>query len=122
MAAVPATPVPVIAEGQVDLRVFRRQRDDLVRGLGELGNQLPDGLGWQVTNLVEAAGLRIVTPDGEPFDPAVHHAVGTEPAPDRNQAETVARTVRPGYADEDRVLVPARVVVYALDERPAASR
>jgi hypothetical protein len=116
----PAVPAPSV--GEAELRAIRRQRDDLVRGLGDLGPRLPEGFDWQVDNLMESAGLRVVTPDGEPFDPTVHHAVGTEPAPERDRAETVARTVRPGYADGERVLVPARVVVYALDETSGAPR
>jgi GrpE protein len=109
-------PSPVPAAPAVGERL-RSQRDTLVTGLAELLPQLPEALAWQAANVLESVGIRPVVPDGDRFDPAVHRAVGTEPAPDSAAAETVARTVRPGYADDGRVLVPPRVVVYAADER-----
>jgi molecular chaperone GrpE (heat shock protein) len=51
-------------------------------------------------------------PDGEPFDAARHYAVGTEPVPPGGGENTIARTLRAGYADDENILVYPKVVVY----------
>lgn len=57
------------------------------------------------------AGLEIVHPVGQTFDPALHEAVGTEPAIAREDDHTVARVYQPGYVFGGQLLRPARVVV-----------
>lgn len=57
------------------------------------------------------AGLEIVDPTGEPFDPSRHEAVGTEPAASRDEDHTVARVYQRGYVFGGQLLRPARVVV-----------
>lgn len=93
-----------------------RQKDVLVRGLTDLMPKLPEGLGWQAENLLAAAGVRLVVPDGRPVDPHRHHVVGTEPTDDEDAVDTVARTVRPGYADGERIVVCPSVVAYVREQ------
>jgi hypothetical protein len=93
-------------------QVLQNQRAALVRGLAEMLGTMPEELAWQARNVLQAGGVHAVVPDGEFFDPGMHQAVGTEPVVDGARPETVARTVRAGYADEERMLVPPRVVVY----------
>ncbi|WP_433262857.1 nucleotide exchange factor GrpE [Actinosynnema sp. CS-041913] len=90
-------------------------QDVLVRGLSDLMPKLPGGLAKQAENLLAAAGIRLLVPDGSPVDPDAHHVVGTEPTADEDLVDTVARTVRPGYADGDRVVVHPSVVMYVRD-------
>ena len=56
-------------------------------------------------------GLEIITPDGHPFDPALHEAVMTEPATTPEEDHLVARTFQVGYVFNGQLLRPARVVV-----------
>ena len=56
-------------------------------------------------------GLEIVNPLDHPFDPALHEAVGTEPALSREDDHLVARVYQPGYVFNGQLLRPARVVV-----------
>ncbi len=124
-ATVPAPVGPVLALlvgavllGAAAAEVPRRPatgRDVLVRGLVDLVPQLPGSLAWQTENLLVSAGVRPVVPDGRPYDPHRHHAVGTEPTTDEALVDTVARTVRPGYADGARIVVRPSVVVYVRD-------
>ena len=58
-----------------------------------------------------ALGLELVNPDGEPFDPALHEAVMTEPAAEPEDDHLVARVFQPGYLFNGQLLRPARVVV-----------
>jgi molecular chaperone GrpE len=58
-----------------------------------------------------AAGLQIVDPLGQPFDPAQHEAVGTEPTTSREEDHQVARVYQLGYVFAGHLLRPARVVV-----------
>jgi molecular chaperone GrpE len=58
-----------------------------------------------------AAGLEIVDPVDQPFDPARQEAVATEPAASLEQDHTVARVYQPGYVFKGQLLRPARVVV-----------
>jgi molecular chaperone GrpE len=56
-------------------------------------------------------GLEIINPVGEPFDPALHEAVMTEPAASPDEDHMVARVFQQGYRFNGQLLRPARVVV-----------
>lgn len=56
-------------------------------------------------------GLEIIDPVDQPFDPAVHEAVQTEPALSREDDHMVSRVFQRGYLLNGRLLRPARVVV-----------
>ncbi len=95
------------------LRLDAQQRTLLARRLAELLPSLPEAVVWQAEKALAEVGVRTVVPDGEPFDPAVHYAVGTEAVPAHGAENTIARTVRPGYSDDESILVYPKVVVYA---------
>ncbi len=65
----------------------------------------------KVMKTLNAAGLEIVNPVDEQFDPARHEAVSTEPAVAEEDDHTVARVYQPGYVFNGQLLRPARVVV-----------
>ncbi|CAA9294436.1 MAG: Heat shock protein GrpE [uncultured Gemmatimonadaceae bacterium] len=58
-----------------------------------------------------AAGLEVLNPVDQTFDPALHEAVATEPAVAREDDHVVARVYQPGYRFGGLLLRPARVVV-----------
>ena len=58
-----------------------------------------------------AAGLEIVDPVNQTFDPQVHEAVATEPALSPEDDHVVARVFQVGYLFNGQRLRPARVVV-----------
>ncbi|MGZ8411932.1 MAG: nucleotide exchange factor GrpE [Gemmatirosa sp.] len=60
---------------------------------------------------LNGAGLEIIDPVDQPFDPALHEAVSTEPTPRREDDHVVARVFQPGYLFAGQLLRPARVVV-----------
>jgi molecular chaperone GrpE len=60
---------------------------------------------------LRSAGLETVNPIDEPFDPAKHEAVGTEPAESPEEDGTVGRVYQVGYTFRGQLLRPARVVV-----------
>jgi molecular chaperone GrpE len=57
------------------------------------------------------AGLEIINPVGETFDPALHEAVATEPTSASEDDHVVSRVYQPGYLFKSQLLRPARVVV-----------
>ncbi|GAC1516050.1 MAG: hypothetical protein NVS1B4_09130 [Gemmatimonadaceae bacterium] len=57
------------------------------------------------------AGLLVLNPVEEPFDPSRHEAVGTEPALSHEDDHLVARVYQQGYLFNGQLLRPARVVV-----------
>jgi molecular chaperone GrpE len=57
------------------------------------------------------AGLQVIDPVNQPFDPTLHEAVATEPALSREEDHVVARVYQPGYLFGGQLLRPARVVV-----------
>jgi molecular chaperone GrpE len=57
-------------------------------------------------------GVERIDPQGEPFDPNRHEAVGHAPVPGV-AADHVAQVVQAGYVEGDRVIRPARVLVSA---------
>jgi len=57
------------------------------------------------------AGLEVINPVGETFDPALHEAVATEPTTAKEDDHVVSRVYQPGYLFKSQLLRPARVVV-----------
>lgn len=57
------------------------------------------------------AGLEVINPVGETFDPALHEAVATEPTSAQEDDHVVSRVYQPGYVFKSQLLRPARVVV-----------
>jgi molecular chaperone GrpE len=58
-----------------------------------------------------AAGLDVVFPINQSFDPTLHEAVATEPALSPEDDHVVARVFQSGYLFNGQLLRPARVVV-----------
>jgi molecular chaperone GrpE len=75
----------------------------IVQGVDMVEKKLLKSLG--------AAGLEIINPVGETFDPALHEAVATEPTSAREDDHVVSRVYQPGYLFKSQLLRPARVVV-----------
>jgi molecular chaperone GrpE (heat shock protein) len=69
------------------------------------------------------AGVKVVEPVGERFDPSRHEAGGTTPTKDPKLAGTIAAVEVPGYSDRGgRVLRAPVVTVYqspGASQRPA---
>jgi len=75
----------------------------IVQGVDMVEKKLLKALG--------GAGLEIINPLGETFDPALHEAVATEPTSAREDDHVVSRVYQPGYLFRSQLLRPARVVV-----------
>lgn len=58
-----------------------------------------------------AAGLEIIDPANQSFDPKLHEAVATEPALSPEDDHVVSRVYQVGYLFNGQLLRPARVVV-----------
>jgi molecular chaperone GrpE len=65
----------------------------------------------------ERAGLTVVDPAGEAFDPSRHEAMATQPSPDQ-PPHTVLKVVQKGWMLNGRLLRPARVIVSTAPESP----
>jgi molecular chaperone GrpE len=68
-------------------------RDGLKRNLGTLG-------------------LEEIGDKGEPFNPDLHEALTAVPTQDESAANTIAEVVQTGFVKEERLVRPARVVVF----------
>jgi molecular chaperone GrpE len=75
----------------------------VVQGVDMVEKKLMKALG--------GAGLEIINPLGETFDPTLHEAVATEPTSAREDDHVVSRVYQPGYVFRSQLLRPARVVV-----------
>ena len=75
----------------------------IVQGVDMVEKKLLKALG--------GAGLEVINPVGETFDPALHEAVATEPTAAKEDDHVVARVYQPGYVFKSQLLRPARVVV-----------
>ena len=58
-----------------------------------------------------AAGLEVINPVDQSFDPNVHEAITTEPALSAEDDDTVSKVYQQGYRFGGQLLRPARVVV-----------
>jgi molecular chaperone GrpE len=75
---------------------------------------ISDGVAMVEKKLMKALagfGLEVIDPVGQPFDPALHEAVMTEPAQTPDEDHLVARVFQQGYLFNGQLLRPARVVV-----------
>ncbi len=82
------------------------QDDPLLKGVRLVRDELAAALG--------RAGIVSYSPLGEPFDPTLHEAVATAPAPGEEVASgTVIDVYQDGYRTGELVIRPARVVVAA---------
>lgn len=75
----------------------------IVQGVDMVEKKLLKALG--------GAGLEVINPVGETFDPALHEAVATEPTSAKEDDHVVSRVYQPGYVFKSQLLRPARVVV-----------
>jgi molecular chaperone GrpE len=65
----------------------------------------------KILKVLTGAGLQVINPVDQPFDPAWHEAVSTEPALSPEDDHIVARVFQPGYMFNGQLLRPARVAV-----------
>ena len=65
----------------------------------------------------ERAGLAVIDPAGQPFDPASHEAIAMQPSAD-HPPHTVLQVIQNGWLLNGRLLRPARVIVSAAPEKP----
>ena len=96
----------------------RADRERLVEVCADLADRLRDrqsALYKALARDLGSVGVTVEAPDGEPFDAARHHAVGTEPTPDASRHLTIAETMRLGYTDRDTQVRPPEVIVYRSD-------
>lgn len=92
--------------------------DDLERAL-RVGSDDPSKL---IPNLnavreslernLEALGIVRIGAEGDTFDPDVHEALTAVPTEDASTADTIAEVVQVGFIKGERLVRPARVVVY----------
>ncbi|HEX3949428.1 MAG TPA: nucleotide exchange factor GrpE [Steroidobacteraceae bacterium] len=64
----------------------------------------------QLQRAFEKAGIKLIDPQGQPFDPAWHEAMVAQESRDQ-PANTVLSVIQKGYSLNGRLLRPARVVV-----------
>lgn len=93
--------------------------DDLERAMGSIPQEDRER-DWVVgilqisrkfNNLLEAEGIKIINPIGEPFDPNFHEAIGADEPTDAIQSGHITAVLQKGYVKGDRVLRPAMVRV-----------
>jgi molecular chaperone GrpE len=65
----------------------------------------------KLLKILSAAGLEVVNPLNQTFDPNLHEAVATEPALSREDDHVVSRVYQQGYLFNGQLLRPARVLV-----------
>lgn len=65
----------------------------------------------QLTSAFEGAGLAVIDPMGEKFDPNLHQAISAQP--DDGEPNRVINVLQRGYSLHERVIRPALVIVSA---------
>ncbi len=115
--------------------VWARAQADLVRGLVEGLDDLQrvsqftsedttvetliEGVDLVERKLLKAltdAGLQVINPLGEAFDPNLMEAMMRVPTDEEGQDETVHQVFQKGYLFKDQLVRPARVSVYMDDD------
>ncbi len=70
-----------------------------------------DAVRRKLMHALKGAGLEVLEPVDQPFNPELHEAVGTERALSREDDHLVSQVYQPGYVFQGQLLRPARVVV-----------
>jgi molecular chaperone GrpE len=93
--------------------------DDLQRALDmaaeENASQIVPGVTAVLANLerdMASQGIERIGLPGEHFDPDLHEALSTLPTGGEHQAGTIAQVFQAGFTSGDRLIRPARVMVY----------
>jgi molecular chaperone GrpE len=68
----------------------------------------------KLLEVLNREGLQEIEALGAMFDPTLHEAILTQPTNDPRLAGRVAQVVEPGYRFGDRLIRPAKVVVWTL--------
>jgi molecular chaperone GrpE len=68
----------------------------------------------KLLQVLEREGLEPIEAEGAAFDPSIHEAILTQPTDDPALDGRVAHVAVPGWRFADRLLRPARVVVWTL--------
>jgi len=90
--------------------------DNLERGLAVEGGDYAALRGGveltlrELARVMQASGLKVVDPLGQPFDPERHQAMSMVPSGE-HQPNTVVSVMQKGYVLNDRLLRPALVAV-----------
>jgi molecular chaperone GrpE len=63
-----------------------------------------------LSKALEKVGVKVIDPQGEPFDPARHEAMMMQESPTA-EPNSVLQVIQPGYELNGRLLRPARVIV-----------
>ena len=91
-------------------------RDSLELGIaaaGDAAGSLTEGMQATlrlIDKAFERAGISVIDPQGQAFNPERHEAMATQDAPELAPG-TVATVVQKGYLLNGRVLRPARVLI-----------
>ena len=100
--------------------------DNFERALQHVGNSEPQAVGEgiamiarQLWDILQRAGVEVLDPLGQPFDPELHEAVQRVEDSDQPPGTVVAVLVK-GYSFSGRLLRPAMVAV-AVERAPAVS-
>lgn len=96
----------------VDLEADRRALRDLV--IYAYDRTTSGGVRARLVEGLAAIDIQVVSPEGEPFDPARHEVGGTESTDDPGKHDTVAETELAGFTDHGTVIREPIVVVYRL--------
>lgn len=93
--------------------------DDLQRALDaaldDNASQIVPGVTAVLANMerdMAAIGVELVGKPGDEFDPELHEALTTLPADAQHPAGTIAQVYQAGFRTGERLIRPARVVVY----------
>jgi len=71
-----------------------------------------EAVDMKVWKELQASGLERIDPVGQRFDPSMHEAVSTVPAPSAAQDQMVSATFQAGYRFRGVLVRPARVQVF----------
>ena len=90
------------AKQQIETTTDKDMCTTLITGVEMTLNMLLKAMEDRNINKIEAA-------IGQKFDPHLHQAMFEQPAPEGQEAGTIASIVQPGYTINDRILRPAMV-------------
>lgn len=70
----------------------------------------------RLISALEENNMSVIDTIGAPFDPNLHEAIENIPTDDKSLDHTIAAVIQKGYKMGERILRPARVKVYVINQ------
>lgn len=102
--------------GDSDNNIEDLEREELKSIMKGLYEGIENVLG-QFETILHEEGIEVIDPCGDDFNPEIHEAIGVQET-EEGENNKISEVLQVGYKSKERVIRPARVIVYKNKSEP----